>query len=55
MHDHMTQNIDEGKKNLMIADYDNSSSDSESLKEATKTPTKKHQQIDSVDSDEEDN
>jgi hypothetical protein len=53
MHDHMTQKIDEGKKN---ANYDDSSSDSESSKEATKTPTQKRnfQQIDSDNSDEED-
>jgi hypothetical protein len=56
MHNHMTRRIDEGKKNLKIFDYEDSSSDSESLKEATKTPThkRKHQQIDLDNSDEED-
>jgi hypothetical protein len=37
----MTRKIDGCKKNLEIADYDDSSFDSELLKEATKTPTKK--------------
>jgi hypothetical protein len=41
MHNHMTQKIDERKKNLKISNYDNSCSNSESLKEATKTPMKK--------------
>jgi hypothetical protein len=49
----MTQKIDECKKNLEIANYDDSSSDSESLKEATKTPMRKRK-CDSDDSDEED-
>jgi hypothetical protein len=55
MHDHTTQKIDERKKNLKIANYDNASSNSESWEEATKTHTqkRKHQQIDSNDSDEE--
>ncbi len=50
MHDHMTQKIDEHKKNLEIANNDNSSSDSELLKEATKTPMRKRKR-DSDDSD----
>ncbi len=56
MQDHMTQKIDENKKNLEIADYDDSSSYSELSKEATKTPMKKskRQQNDSNNSDEED-
>ena len=53
MHDHMTWKIDECKKNLKIADYDDSCSNSESLKEATKTPMKKRK-LDSDNSDEED-
>ncbi len=53
---HMTQNIDECKKNLKIAHYDDSSSNSEPLKEATKTPKQKwqRQQINSNNSNEED-
>jgi hypothetical protein len=56
MNNHMIQKIDERKKNFKIANYDDSCSNSESLKEATKTPIKKrkHQQIDLDDSDEED-
>ncbi len=56
MHNHMTQKIDEHKKNLKIANYDNTSSDSELLKEATKIPMKKRkrQQIDSNNCYEED-
>jgi hypothetical protein len=53
MHNHMTQKIDECKKNLEIADYEISSSNSESLKEATKTPMRKRKR-DSDNSDEED-
>jgi hypothetical protein len=49
----MTQKIDECKKNLEIDDYDNSSSDSESLKEATNIPIRKRKR-DSDYSDEED-
>jgi hypothetical protein len=41
------------KKNLDIGNYDDSSSDSESSKEATKTPMRKRN-CDSVNSDEED-
>jgi hypothetical protein len=47
----MTQKIDERKKNLEIANYDESCSNSEYLKEATKTPMRK-QKCDSDDSDE---
>ncbi len=53
MHNYMTQKIDECKKNLEIDDYDNSSSDSESLKEATNIPIRKRKR-DSDYSDEED-
>jgi hypothetical protein len=53
MHNHMTRKIDEHKKNLEIANNDDSSSDSESLKEATKTPMRKRKH-DSDKSDEED-
>ncbi len=51
MQDYMTQKIDECKKNLKIVNYENSCSDSESLKEATTTPIKKRKR-DSDDSDE---
>ncbi len=53
MHNHMTQKIDERKTNLEIANYDNSSSNSESSKKATKTPMRKRKH-DSDYSDEED-
>jgi hypothetical protein len=53
MHDHMTQKIDERKENLEIANYDNSTSNSELSKEATKTPLRRRK-CDSDDSDEED-
>jgi hypothetical protein len=49
----MTQKINECKKNLEIANYDHSSSNSESSKEAIKTPMRKrkHDSDDSVEED----
>ena len=53
MYNHITQKIDEHKKNLNFANYDDSYSNSESSKEAIKTPMRKrkHDSDDSVEED----